>query len=120
MPMHAELTSRPGPPWPGVAGKSVLPDDGFSAFLKELHAQTVPQDAQSRLVEALADGRDRDVAGLLADAGDVSLSALLGAVDLLERFGLVVRAGAAGQETFRLSPTGVRASQAMGVWRGGR
>ncbi len=97
---------------------------GSAAFLEELQARGIgvdefhTEDAESRVLAAISDGTEKDIAQLMSDSGCIPLGRLLDTIQKLENFGLIMKVGPAGEEKFRLSSSGVRAAEMMGVWRG--
>jgi hypothetical protein len=97
---------------------------GPSTFLEELQARGIgvqefhTDDAESRVVSALADGSSKDIATIMSDSGCIPLGHLLDTIDKLQEFGLISRSGNTADASFSLSSSGKRAAQMMGVWRG--
>jgi len=97
---------------------------GSSAFLEELQARGIgvdqfhTEDTESRVMIALSDGAEKDIAQIMSESGCIPLGRLLTTIEKLEHFGLMTKNGPLGDEKFRLSSSGVRAAEMMGVWRG--
>ena len=99
-------------------------DSGMGTFLEELEARGVgveefhTNDAESRVISALSDGSQKDIAGIMCDSGCIPLGQLLSTVERLIRFGLIERRGVENDQKFSVSIGGKRAAEMMGVWRG--
>jgi hypothetical protein len=96
-----------------ATGSEVFPEElqSKSTGFEEFHTN----DAPSRVIAALAGGASKDVAQLMCDSGCLPLASLLEAIETLEDFGLVVRANAAGGVVFRLTESGAKTAQMMGI-----
>ncbi len=93
---------------------------GFGTYLEGLQSdlQFHTDDAESRVISALSDGGSGDISDLMSRSGYLPLSLLLQAIERLERFRLVERTSNPDGDVYRLSTSGRRASQMMGLWSG--
>ena len=104
----------------GTGPPSSSSGSGFGTFLEAIQSDLEfhTEDAESRVIKALSDGGSGDVSLLMQSSGCLPLAVLLEAIDRLERFRLLEHTSGEDGEVYRLTGSGRRASQMMGLWTG--
>jgi hypothetical protein len=117
-PYASSSSSGGGPTGPTGGSFGTFLDEvqgGSSSSSSRSDHYSAPElDGESRIIEALTTGGAKDVAQLMYDSRCLPLPALLHALDILQRYGLISRRGEPGEDLFELTPSGIRTAKMMG------